>query len=128
MSKVIMNHNSAFRYRRFLNWFPLGLSYAMLYMGRYNLTVAKTSLGDLMTKEDFGIIFGVGTIVYACSFIVNGPLVDRLGGRFGMLMAVAGSALANFIMGWYLISILQQPDVTQAPIRMMFSPMVLFPS
>jgi sugar phosphate permease len=96
------DHSPAYRRRRFLNWFPLGLAYALLYMGRYNLTVAKTSLGHLMTKEDFGIIFGVGTFVYACSFLLNGPVVDRLGGRKGMLIALTGSATANALMAVYL--------------------------
>jgi len=96
------DHSAAFRRRRFLNWFPLGLAYALLYMGRYNLTVAKTSLGHLMTKEDFGIIFGAGTTVYAISFLVNGPLVDRMGGRKGMLVALTGSAIANAVMAFVL--------------------------
>jgi sugar phosphate permease len=95
-------HSPEFRRRRFLNWFPLGLAYALLYMGRYNLTVAKTSLGHLMTKEDFGIIFGAGTFVYACSFLLNGPVVDRVGGRRGMLIALSGSATANALMAVYL--------------------------
>ena len=64
MSPVAPVHTDAFRRRRFLNWFPLGVAYALLYMGRYNLTVAKGALGDLMTKADFGDIFGVGAIVY----------------------------------------------------------------
>ena len=38
-------HSREYRLRRFWNWFPLGVTYALLYMGRYNLTVAKTSLG-----------------------------------------------------------------------------------
>ena len=78
-----IKHTSDFRFRRFLNWFPLGLTYALLYMGRYNLTVAKTSLSQgqkLMTNEDFGVIFAAGTFTYALSFILNGPLVDRIGG------------------------------------------------
>ena len=63
--------------RRFINWFPLGMTYAFLCMGRYNIIVAKNALGALMSKEDFGIIFAVGTLVYALSFLVNGPLVDK---------------------------------------------------
>ncbi len=39
-----------YKNRRFQNWFFMGLAYAFLYWGRYNLTVAKTSLGGLMTK------------------------------------------------------------------------------
>lgn len=85
-----------------MNWFPLGLAYAFLYMGRYNLTVAKNALGDLMTKADFGEIFGVGAIVYGFAFVINGPLTDRLGGRFSMLLGVAGALLANFAMGLVL--------------------------
>jgi MFS transporter, OPA family, glycerol-3-phosphate transporter len=98
-----LGHTDAFRRRRFWNWFPLGLTYAFLYMGRYNLTVAKTALGDLMTNEDFGYIFGAGTFVYGCSFVVNGPLTDKLGGRRTILIAAVGSALANLCMGLVLL-------------------------
>ena len=48
-------HSQAFRIRRFLNWFPMGLTYAFLYMARYNLTVSQTALGEMMSKSDFGI-------------------------------------------------------------------------
>ena len=61
-------HSSAFRTRRALNWLPMGFAYAFMYMGRYNLTVAKSALGDLMTKADFGTIFMVGAITYGCAF------------------------------------------------------------
>jgi MFS transporter, OPA family, glycerol-3-phosphate transporter len=122
MSDAIV-HSSAFRTRRFLNWFPMGVTYALLYMGRYNLTVAKTSLDkmDLMTKEDFGIIFFVGTLVYALSFLVNGPLIDRIGGRLGILIAAGGSGIVNLLMGWYLTTVLDATDPTQEPLRLVFS-------
>src|SRR5438477_2508250 len=35
-----LKHGPWFLSRRFINWFPLGMTYAFLYMGRYNLTVA----------------------------------------------------------------------------------------
>lgn len=95
------SHSPAFRFRRFLNWFPLGLAYAFLYMGRYNLTVAKNALGQVMTKEDFGVIFGAGTLVYGFSFILNGPLTDRIGGKKAMLISVVGAAIMNLVMGMY---------------------------
>lgn len=116
-----LDHSSAFRTRRFLNWFPLGLAYAFLYMGRYNLTVAKNSLGQLMTKEDFGIIFFWGTIVYAFAFLVNGPLVDRLGGRKGMLISVAGAAISNLAMGAYLQQAMAGGAVDNDSLRVTFS-------
>jgi OPA family glycerol-3-phosphate transporter-like MFS transporter len=93
------NHSKPFVWRRFVNWFPLGMSYAFLYMARYNLNVTKNALGDLMTKEDFGIIFGVGTAVYGFSFLLNGPLVDKWGGKTGIMIATAGSCVANILMG-----------------------------
>jgi OPA family glycerol-3-phosphate transporter-like MFS transporter len=94
-----LKHGPWFLSRRFINWFPLGMTYSFLYMGRYNLTVAKNALGSQMSNSDFGMIFGIGTGVYACSFLVNGPLVDRLGGKKGILIAAIGSALANLGMG-----------------------------
>jgi OPA family glycerol-3-phosphate transporter-like MFS transporter len=102
-------HSAAFRVRRFLNWFPLGLTYAFLYWGRYNLTVAKTALGDLMSNQDFGNIFGVGTFIYAIAFLLNGPLTDKIGGKRAMIIAATGASLANLSMGWVLQGILTAP-------------------
>ncbi len=94
-----MGHGSWFMTRRFINWFPLGMTYAFLYMARYNLTVSKTALGSLMSNEDFGWIFGIGTLVYGVSFLVNGPLVDKIGGKRGIIIAAVGASLANIAMG-----------------------------
>jgi sugar phosphate permease len=113
-------HSAAFRTRRFLNWFPLGITYALLYMGRYNLTVAKNSLGELLTKEDFGIIFGAGTAVYALAFLINGPLVDRIGGRKGILIGALGSFAANLAMGFYLNHVLSAGGASHQ-LRLVFS-------
>lgn len=121
ISSPLPVHSQAFRLRRFLNWFPLGLTYAFLYWGRYNLTVAKTALGDLMTNEDFGLIFGAGTVVYAFAFLVNGPLTDKMGGKKAMLIAATGSALMNFIMGWVLQGILTSPDQADRSITGLYS-------
>ncbi len=117
MSGAAISHSPAFRRRRFFNWFPLGLAYALLYMGRYNLTVSKNALGDLMTKADFGDIFGIGAVVYAFAFLVNGPLVDRIGGKRGMLIGVTGAAVANLLMGIYLWYVLGLPNPSAAPLR-----------
>lgn len=94
-----LGHSKKFLFRRFLNWFPLGMTYAFLYMARYNLNVSKNALGTMMTKEDFGLIFGAGTIVYGLSFLLNGPLVDKIGGKKGIIIAALGSCLANVAMG-----------------------------
>jgi OPA family glycerol-3-phosphate transporter-like MFS transporter len=94
-----MKHGGWFVLRRFINWFPLGMTYAFLYMGRYNLNVAKNELGTLMSKEEFGLIFAAGTWVYAVSFLVNGPLVDRIGGKKGILIAALGASVSNILLG-----------------------------
>ena len=83
-----------------MNWVPMGLAYALLYMGRYNLTVAKSALGDdLMSKAQFGTIFAVGAWVYGFSFLVTGPLTDKMGGRAAMLLGTAGALVINALMG-----------------------------
>ena len=107
LPKVDLGHSEAFLKRRFWNWFPLGLTYAFLYMGRYNLTVSKNALGDLMSKEDFGTIFFWGTLTYGTAFVINGPLTDRWGGRKTILLASAGSAICNILLGivtWLILA------------------------
>jgi OPA family glycerol-3-phosphate transporter-like MFS transporter len=103
-----MGHNRWFMLRRFINWFPLGMTYSFLCMGRYNLIVAKSALGTLMSNKDLGIIFGVGTWVYALSFLVNGPLIDKkLGGKRGMIISALGASLANIALGvltWLIVA------------------------
>ena len=94
-----LKHGPWFLSRRFINWFPLGMTYSFLYMGRYNLTVAKNAFGSRMSNEDFGLIFAAGTAVYAFSFLVNGPLVDRIGGKKGIIIAALGASLANIVLG-----------------------------
>src|SRR6266576_1938709 len=82
-----LKHGPWFLSRRFINWFPLGMTYAFLYMGRYNLNVAKNAMDTLISNRDFGMIFGIGTWIYALSFVVNGPLIDRkIGGKKGILI------------------------------------------
>jgi OPA family glycerol-3-phosphate transporter-like MFS transporter len=99
LPKVDLGYSRAFKKRRVINWMTIGLAYAFLYMGRYNLTVSKNAFGELMTKQDFGIIFLVGTWVYGVSFIINGPLTDKWGGRRTIIISTLGSALANLLMG-----------------------------
>jgi MFS transporter, OPA family, glycerol-3-phosphate transporter len=99
LPKIDLGHSPLFLRRRTLNWLPMGLTYAFLYMGRYNLTVSKNALGTLMTKAQFGTIFFWGTLVYGLAFALNGPLTDRLGGRFALLLASTGSAAMNALLG-----------------------------
>jgi len=94
-------HHPLFRRRRFANWLPLGLTYATMYMGRYNFNVVKGDLGSMfhLDKVEMGWIFTAGTWTYALAVIFNGPLADRLGGRKGILFGAAGAALMNLVLG-----------------------------
>ncbi|MDY0061108.1 MAG: MFS transporter [Myxococcota bacterium] len=116
LPKVDLGHSEAFRRRRVLNWLPLGLLYSFLYMGRYNLEVAKNAFSTVeglggqpvMSNADFATIFGVGTVVYGFSFVLNGPLTDRFGGRRSILLGGAGTMLANLLMGLASLSLLHK--------------------
>jgi OPA family glycerol-3-phosphate transporter-like MFS transporter len=99
LPRVDLGHSAAFKRRRFWNWFPLGLTYAFLYFGRYNINEVTTALGTRTDNAAFGTIFGVGAWVYGVSFLLNGPLTDKLGGRVAILGAAAGAAVANLLMG-----------------------------
>jgi len=101
LPKIDIGHSEAFKRRRFMNWFPLGLTYALLYFGRYNMSANAPLLEKLglMTKLEFGDISGIGSAVYGVAFLLNGPLTDRWGGRTTMLIATAGSAVMNLLMG-----------------------------
>src|SRR5262249_27476195 len=44
-------------------------------------------------------IFGIGTVVYGMSFLVNGPLVDKIGGKRGIIISAIGASLANIVLG-----------------------------
>lgn len=115
LPKIELGHSPEFMKRRVMNWLPLGLTYAFLYMGRYNLKVSKFTFenmpdpsgGAMMSNADFGTIFAVGTFVYGGSFLINGPLTDRLGGKFSILMGAGGSGLMNLIMGLCTLALVE---------------------
>jgi len=94
-------HSGAFRRRRIANWFPLGLTYATFYMGRYNLNVSSKTMMDYfhLSKGQFGTIATCGFWTYALSVIVNGPLSDRIGGKKAILIGAVGTAALNLLIG-----------------------------
>src|SRR3954469_13116514 len=102
LPKIDLGHTRAFRRRRVLNWLPLGLTYAFLYMGRYNLNGLLEA--NLISNEVFGDVDALGSIVYGLAFLLNGPLTDRFGGRAAILVAAAGAATCNGIIGLSIAS------------------------
>jgi OPA family glycerol-3-phosphate transporter-like MFS transporter len=111
LPRVELGHSIAFRRRRLLNWLPLGLTYSFLYFGRYNI---KQFQGIGLTEAEYGTVFGVGSAIYGISFLLNGPLTDRWGGRTTILISAAGSGLANLWMGYMAMTgdTLGMPTVT----------------
>lgn len=124
LPKIELGHSKQFLRRRVMNWLPLGLTYSFLYMGRYNLNKATeafewgTGHAPLMDTTDFAVIFMVGTITYGVSFLLNGPVTDRIGGKKAILLGAGGAALANIAMGIVTILALDAPpgDVPLTPI------------
>ncbi len=100
MNQEKPHHSTAFRIRRFLNWFPLGLTYSLFYMGRYNISVASPQIMDKyhLTNTEWGTIITAGFWTYAFSFIINGPLTDRFGGKKAIILGGLGAALMNILM------------------------------
>jgi OPA family glycerol-3-phosphate transporter-like MFS transporter len=94
-------HSNEFKKRRILNWFPLGLTYATFYMGRYNFNVVKGTMGSMfhLDKAEMGIIATAGFWTYALSVMFNGPLADRLGGRKAIIFGAIGTSLINLAIG-----------------------------
>jgi OPA family glycerol-3-phosphate transporter-like MFS transporter len=97
LPKVEIEHAPELIRRRRINWIIVGMTYAFLYMGRYNLTVA--SKAGVLPTTNFSDIFGVGTFVYGVSFLINGPLTDRYGGRTTIIVSAVGAAAANIGIG-----------------------------
>jgi MFS transporter, OPA family, glycerol-3-phosphate transporter len=95
----IKTHSKEFVRRRAMNWLPAGLTYAFLYMGRYNLNVCTDKAIHALSYAEFSHISSIGKLVYGLSFLLNGPLTDKLGGRKTLLLSAGGAAAANVLMG-----------------------------
>lgn len=108
LPKIDIGHSPQFLRRRTLNWLPVGLTYAFLYMARYNLNAA---IGPVFGKTQFAEIYFWGTLAYGVSFVINGPLTDKLGGKKTILISAVGSLFSSLMMGFYISGHLQNGEV-----------------
>jgi len=101
LSKEQLNHTGAFKNRRAVNWVTLGLTYASMYMARYNFAFANKDLSDTygFSKTEIGSIITFATLFYGLSAMFNGPLADRIGGRKAMLIGTIGAFVFNITFG-----------------------------
>lgn len=90
-----------FRGRRGLNWGLLGLLYTSFYLCRYNFSLANKSISDEFgfSREQIGTVFTFWAIAYGVGQLVNGFLVDRLGGKKAMLIGAVGTIAMNLCFG-----------------------------
>ncbi len=65
-------------------------AYIGIYLCRKNLSVAVPILQKQwnLSKEEVGVVASASTIAYAIGKVAFGPVVDRLGGRNGILLAM----------------------------------------
>jgi sugar phosphate permease len=86
--------------------------YVGIYLCRKNLSVAVPLLQTAFhaKKADVGWIASIGTLTYALGKVINGPIVDRLGGRRGFLLAIVAvglfGAAGAFSPGLFALTIL----------------------
>ncbi len=116
----------AFRRRRAQNWVFLGLMYGFFYMGRYNFSAVSAYLAQTFgwTNAQLGTVISAGTIVYAFSVFMNGPLADKIGGKRAILIGSLGSAVFNLLFGFgYLM--LSKSAVWTPDNKTLISPAVL---
>lgn len=114
-----LGHTKKFMWRRFMSWFPLGMTYAFMYMARYNLDALATA--EVITKTQKSHISGFGFFVYAAALFMTGPLIDRIGGKKGMILAALGASIFNVLMGWTLYLHMHNPDsVAIVPLLSLF--------
>lgn len=94
-------HSPEFRLRRTQNWLALGLTYAAMYMARYNFGFANKALSDQYgwSRAQVGGIITTATLLYGISALFNGPLADRFGGRRAMIIGAAGACVFNLAFG-----------------------------
>jgi len=100
-----LNHPRKLVMRRFLNWFLVGITYASTYFGRYNMNVVNVgktySIMDV-TSSQFGIVVTVGSASYAVFVVLNGFVVDKIGGSRAMVIGALGSGFFNLVQGLFV--------------------------
>ncbi len=87
--------------RRRLNWLSLAFLYGSFYALRYNLSLANKPIRDEygFSKTEFGLILTATYIAYAIGQFVNGPIVDKFGGKRMMIFGAIGTIISNILFG-----------------------------
>jgi len=100
-----LKHPKKLVIRRFLNWFLVGITYASTYFGRYNMNVVNQAKShhDLgVSASEFGVVLTVGSASYAVFVVINGFVVDKIGGSRAMMIGALGSGFFNLVQGLFV--------------------------
>lgn len=78
------------------------IGYAIYYFVRKNFSIAMPGLTAQygISNTSFGIVIGVGSLIYGLSRFVNGFIVDRFSARVIMAVGLLLCALSNFAFGF----------------------------
>lgn len=87
--------------QRWINFYVLGIAYAVFYFSRYNLSTAHPLLKQLIgiPYNSYGAIVGTALLIYGLTVFLGGPLTDIFGGKKAILAGSAGALTSNILFG-----------------------------
>lgn len=71
------------------------ISYCLVYVGRLNLSIASTGLGDIITNAQYGYIGSAFLIAFSCGRLLNGIIGDKIHPRYMIYTGLTVSGIAN---------------------------------
>ncbi len=100
----VMSPDIAWKYRywRIRVMYAMIFGYATFYLVRLNFAMAIPTMMEELhyTKQQFGWILTLAAIIYGIGKFINGYLSDRSNARFFISIALIGTAVMNFVMGF----------------------------
>ena len=109
------------------------IGYAIYYFVRKNFSLAMPGLTAQygISNTSFGIVIGIGSLIYGLSRFVNGFIVDRYSARAVMAVGLLLCALSNFAFGFgvnissWITGVDQGPDLINMLVLVMAITIVL---
>jgi len=124
--------------KRYKSWemrtiFVSMIGYAIYYFVRKNFSVAMPGLTAQfgISNTSFGIVIGIGSLIYGLSRFINGFVVDRFSARLIMAIGLLLCALSNFAFGFgvnissWITGVDQGPDFINMLIMVMAVTIIL---
>ncbi len=109
------------------------VGYAIYYFVRKNFSIAMPGLTAQygISNTSFGIVIGIGSLIYGLSRFINGFVVDRFSSRVIMALGLLLCAASNFAFGFgvnissWLTGVDQGPDFINMLVLVMAVTIVL---